>query len=137
MRKIKFRGRTFDGKLIYGDFVHVVPQSSFPGIIDDDGFAHEVETNSVEQFTNCYDANGEEIYDGDEIRIDYEGAAKVIGEGMLLRQIEATKPTDDAKLKIKWEHYRYRLVWCTPNGRVDTGVDMALLEPILPYVEVA
>ena len=77
------------------------------------------------------------LYDGDEIRIDFEGAAKVIGEGMLLRQIEATKPTSDAKLKIKWEHYRYRLIWSTENGRVDTGIDMALLEPILPYVEVA
>lgn len=77
------------------------------------------------------------IKDGDGINIDYDAAAKVIGEGLLLSTIQKTKPTASAKLKVEYSHYRYRLIWSTDNGRVDTGIDMALLEPILPYVEVA
>lgn len=137
MRQIKFRGKCIDnGEYVYGDFIHRGPEAGLPGIIDNFDYYHEVEPQSVVQrITSDKNYNG--IYDGDEIRIDYDGAAKVIGEGLLLKQIEATKPTEGAKLKIKWEHYRYRLLWSTGNGRVDTGVDMALLEAILPYVEVA
>ena len=137
MRRIKFRGRDIKtGKYVYGDFIHRGPEAGRPGIIDCMDYYHEVEPDSVAQFTNCLDANGEEIYDGDEIRIDFDGAAKVIGEGLLLSTLQTVKPTADAKLYVEYSHYRYRLIWKTANGRVDTGVDMALLETILPYVEV-
>ena len=68
--------------------------------------------------------------------VEIDGAAKVIGEGLLLSTLQTVKPTADAKLYVEYSHYRYRLIWKTANGRVDTGVDMALLETILPYVEV-
>lgn len=134
--KYKFRGKRVDnGEYVYGDLKHMtggrVGIHFIPSIA-----CVEVDPESVSQRIT-YDKIHNGLYDGDEIRIDFEGAAKVIGEGMLLKQIEATKPTSDAKLKIKWEHYRYRLIWSTPNGSSDTGIDMALLEPILPYVEVA
>ena len=65
MRQIKFRGRRLDnGQFVYGDFVHYVPQSSFPGIVDEDGFVHEVESDSVAQLVGR-DVNGKEVYEGD------------------------------------------------------------------------
>lgn len=66
MRQIKFRGRKFDGTIVYGDFVHTVPMSSFPGVVDFEGFVHEVEPDSVAQFIG-HDANGNEIYEGDTV----------------------------------------------------------------------
>lgn len=135
-RQIKFRGKCVgNGECVYGDFIHRGPEAGHPGIIDNFDFYHEVEPQSVEQrITSDKNYNG--IYDGDEIRIDFDGAAKVIGEGLLLSTLQTLKPTADAKLYIEYSHYRYRLIWRTHNGRVDTGVDMALLENILPYVEV-
>ena len=72
MKEIKFRGRDLDtGKFVYGDFVHCVPMSSFPGIVDDDGSVHEVYFDSVAQLAG-YDANGKEIYDDDTITVTWE-----------------------------------------------------------------
>ena len=136
-RQIKFRGRDIEtGEYIYGDFIHRGPEAGHPGIIDNFDFYHEVEPQSVEQRITL-DKNYNGIYDGDEIRIDFDGAAKVIGEGLLLSTLQTLKPTADAKLYVEYSHYRYRLIWRTHNGRVDTGIDMASLETILPYVEVA
>ena len=68
MRQIKFRGRRLDnGQFVYGDFVHYVPQSSFPGIVDEDGFVHEVAPESVAQLVGR-DVNGKEVYEGDKSR---------------------------------------------------------------------
>lgn len=65
MRKIKFRGEDLHtGELVYGDFVHYVPQSSFCGIVDQDGFLHEIKTNSQAQLVG-YDKQGREVYQGD------------------------------------------------------------------------
>jgi len=136
MRQIKFRGRRVkDNGFVYGGRCIVLRGRT---LIHDEETEQDVdvEPDSVAQFTNCLDANGEEIYDDDEIRIDFDGAAKVIGEGLLLSTLQTLKPTADAKLYVEYSHYRYRLIWRTHNGRVDTGVDMALLESILPYVEV-
>ena len=70
MRQIKFRGRRLDnGEYVYGDFVHYVPQSSFPGIVDEDGFVHEVKSESVAQLIGR-DVKGKEVYEGDERIID-------------------------------------------------------------------
>lgn len=66
MRQIKFRGRKFDGTIVYGDFVHTVPMSSFPGVVDFEGFVHEVDPESVAQFVG-HDKNGREVYEGDTV----------------------------------------------------------------------
>ena len=66
-RPIKFRGRTLDGRIVFGDFVHYVPMSSFPGIVNEDGFVTEVDPDSVAQFLG-YDINGLEVYEGDTLR---------------------------------------------------------------------
>ena len=63
-RPIKFRGRTPEGQTVYGDFVHYVPMSSFPGIIDDEDFYHEVDPDSVAQLVG-FDKHGCEVYEGD------------------------------------------------------------------------
>lgn len=137
MRQIKFRGIDIEtGKYVYGDFINRGPLEGKPGIIDDADYYHEIEPESLAQYTECNDGDGDEIYDGDTLEIDFEGAAKIIGDGLLLSTIAATKPTADAKLKVEWSHCRYRLIWRTHNGRVDTGVDLSLLDGILPYVEV-
>lgn len=70
MIPIKFRGKSTEtGKYVYGDFVHYVPLSTFPGIVDEDGFVHEVYPNSVAQLVG-YDADGREVYEGDELYLD-------------------------------------------------------------------
>ena len=73
MRQIKFRGRKFDGTIVYGDFVHTVPMSSFPGVVDFEGFVHEVEPESVAQLI-AVDCNGREVYEGDMVEriADYD-----------------------------------------------------------------
>lgn len=135
MKEIKFRGKRVDnGEYVYGDLKHMT--SGRVGIHFSPSIACvEVDPESVSQRI-VFDKNYNGIYDGDEIRIDFDGAGKVIGEGLLLSTLKTTKPTADAKLYVEYSHYRYRLIWKTANGRVDTGIDMALLETILPYVEV-
>ncbi|MBR1806466.1 MAG: hypothetical protein IJ774_08795 [Selenomonadaceae bacterium] len=65
MRPIKFRGRDIDTyELVYGDFVHNVPMSSFNGIIDDNDFVHEINDDTVAQLVG-YDKDGREVYEGD------------------------------------------------------------------------
>lgn len=71
MRPIKFRGRDIDsGKSVCGDFVHVVPMSSFPGIIDCDGIVHDVAPDTIAQLVG-YDSNGSEVYEGDTVFEEY------------------------------------------------------------------
>ena len=72
MNIIKFRGKKRkDGKFIYGSYVHITPMSSFPSIIDNEGFYEEVDPDSVAQFVG-YDADGKEVYEGDKL-VDSNG----------------------------------------------------------------
>ena len=65
MPQIKFRGIDIDtGDYVYGDFVHYVPMSTFPGIVDVDGFVHEIKPDSVKQLVGFH-SDGTEIYNGD------------------------------------------------------------------------
>ena len=74
--KIKFRGRGLkDKKLYYGSYVQTMPQSSFPAILDNDGFYNEVDPESVAQFVG-YDCNGDEVYEGDILENDSGGEFK-------------------------------------------------------------
>lgn len=137
MRTIKFRGRDVDtGKYVYGDFMN----GSFGRVLIDENKgalpARYVEPESVGQFTNCYDGDGEEIYEGDYLEIDFEGAAKAIGEGFLIRDLKALKPTAEAQLRVEFHSARFELVWRTHNGGVLSGVDMFYVSSIKEFVKV-
>ena len=82
------------------------------------------------------DKHDNEIFEEDTLQIDFDGAAKVIGDGLLIRKLEWRKPTQDARLKVEFRHARFRLVWRTHNGGVDTGTDVAYLIAIPQFVEV-
>ena len=67
MRIIKFRGVDLKtGEFVYGDFVHIVPMSSFYGIVDEIGIVHDIVPNSQAQFVG-FDKDGNEIYEGNVI----------------------------------------------------------------------
>lgn len=138
MRTIKFRGRDLEtGKLVYGDLM----KGSFNRVLIDENKgalpARYVEPESVGQFTNCYDADGTEIYEGDYLEIDYEGAEKAIGKGFLICDLKASKPTPEAQLRVEYHRARFELVWRTKNGGCDTGVDMFYVPPIKEFVRVS
>lgn len=132
MRTIKFRGRRLDAPLVYGDLIHYLNGAVAIQIAE--GGKYRVDPKSVGQFTEFIDADGEEVYEGDTLELDWSGAAKVIGEGSLIRDLETLKPTVDAKLKVEFSHGRYQLRWRTANGCVDTGVDLYLLESVKQFV---
>lgn len=73
MREIKFRGIDLEsGEYIYGDFVHYVPMSTFNGIVDEDGFVHEIKFGSERQLVG-YDKHEREVYEGDKVRMIHNG----------------------------------------------------------------
>ena len=64
---IKFRGVGLnDGKYHYGWYLPGRPMSSFPAILDEEGYYQEIKRNSVRQLVG-YDAAGEEVYEGDTV----------------------------------------------------------------------
>ena len=74
MREIKFRGISIDsGDFVYGDFVHYVSQSSFPGIVDEDGFVHEIYRDSCSQLVGYDKRDGSQVYEGDVIHFTPNG----------------------------------------------------------------
>ena len=122
---IKFRGRDLDS----GQYKYFNLENAKTFLE-----RYDIDYSKIEPYA-CEVGNGE-LYDGDEIRIDMEKAAQIVGDGLMLSMIKATKPNDEAKLYVEYSHYRYRLIWRTPNGRVDTGLDLALISNILECVEV-
>ena len=132
MRTIKFRGRRLDAPLVYGDLIHYLNGAVAIQIAE--GGKYRVDPKSVGQFTEFLDKDGAEVYEGDTLELDWIGAAKVIGDGSLIRDLETLTPTADAKLKVEFSHGRYQLRWRTKNGCVDTGVDLYLLETVKQFV---
>lgn len=76
MREIKFRGRTAQGKWLYGDLEY--RRATGVAVIhtyNEDGTYNrqeQVNPSTVGQFTGLHDKNGKGIYEGDIIRIMYE-----------------------------------------------------------------
>jgi len=63
MREIKFRGKGIDnGEWIYGDLLQY---RVLPVIFDKELEQHEVDAETIGQFTGLRDGNGDEIYEGD------------------------------------------------------------------------
>lgn len=72
MRVYKFRGRTFEtGQYVYGDLIQgdngvYIRQWT-------DGAEIEVDNDTIAQFTGERDLDGNEIYEGDVLVLDYNG----------------------------------------------------------------
>ena len=140
MRTIKFRGKRInDGKVIYSSIIDIWGNTAKFGRPTRE-FGNWtvrwelVDPESVGQFTEFLDKDGAEVYEGDTLELDYDGAAKVIGDGSLIRDLEIVKPTAEAKLKVEFLRGRYQLRWRTKNGCVDTGIDLYLLESVKQFV---
>ena len=77
-----------------------------------------------------------EIFDGDIIQIDWDAAAKFIGEGLLIHELRIAQPAPDGLLVVEFRDARFHVVWRTRNGAVDTGVDLYHIDAIARFVTV-
>lgn len=81
MRKIKFRAKSLEGhnigEWVFGD-LHI--RSAFPHIHTEVGTRCKIDTNTIGQFTVLLDGNGQEIFEGDIMRIpETEFNIEIIG----------------------------------------------------------
>ncbi len=71
---MKYRGKTKTGEWKYGFYFYSMQRKSGVIVTTKDGLDifNEVEVESVSQFTGFKDIKGKDIYDNDNVRIEYE-----------------------------------------------------------------
>lgn len=99
MRTMKFRGKK-NGSWIYGQY----QEEKDHAFIIDNGNRHEVEADSVGKFTGVYDYQGNEVYEGDIIKMpasDFN--AEIIGQVIIYNsQFVLKSRWSDAKWDLKY-----------------------------------
>lgn len=93
MRKIKFRGKSIDGKeWLYGDLVSSADKKRFAILVNNKESYDECEVapETVGQFSGLYDCNGKEIYEGDIVEWEKDGLMYVVKfwDGMFYASVE-------------------------------------------------
>ena len=93
MRKIKFRGKSIDGKeWLYGDLLSSVDKKRFAIFADDKESCDECEVapKTVGQFSGLYDCNEKEIFEGDILKWGKDGLMYVVKfwDGMFYASVE-------------------------------------------------
>lgn len=111
MRTILFRAKRIDGDWAIGDYLSEDNERAMAGIswILPKGEHEETQvyTSTVGQFTGRLDKNGKQIFEGDIVKEDLDGAIAVIAFGDYASPFNSDQFTHNIGFYPKWEE-KYR-----------------------------